>query len=445
MIERDGLTKSARKQPSEGRKQFAMSINDFFPHQICINLDKRSDRWSRMRSRFSENGLDLVVRFPAIDGATLTIPASWQSFPGAYGCLQSHLAVVKQAREKAQPSVLIFEDDVVLAPELNKTFDRYVDQVPPDWDMLFFGAIHGPPLIKVARNLVRVKHSLSTFAYALKHTIYDEFIEQARKATNVLDESTRALQRDFNCYCFKPNVAWVEEDYSDVREERSNLWWLRESLVLHGPQMDEVLNSAIAVISYRDRSPDSFRNLKFTLDYLTRMLPNITLLVFEQGERQTLKPDKLPTHCSFAYLGDGGIKRRSRIMRRGLDLADSAKDFFLFVDSNVFLAKEEAKAALLKCREYDFTGSFREICDFGEAETLRLLNGDERWDYEGTPRSRRPAVTCDSSFAITRHGLEVLAGEADFDNWDEPILSARIEEKLSVFRAPNVARRLYSA
>lgn len=427
------------------RKGLAMSINDLFPHQICINLDRRSDRWSRMQSRFSANGLNLVVRFPAIDGSRLNIPASWQSFPGAYGCLQSHLAVVEQAREKTQPSVLIFEDDVVLAPELDKIFDRYMDQVPPDWDMLYFGAIHGPPLIKVAGNVVRVRHSLSTFAYALKHTIYDEFIEQTRKATGVLDESTRGLQTDFNCYCFKPNVAWVEEDYSDVREERSNLWWLRESLVLHGPEMDEVLKRTIAVISYRDRSRDSFRNLKFTLDYLTRMLPNITVLVFEQGECQTLKSDKLPTHRSFAYLGDSGLARRSRIMRRAFDLADSGKDFFLFVDSDVFLAKEEAKAALLKCREHDFTGSFREICDLGEAETLELLNGDERWDYKDTSRSRRPAVTCDSSFAITRHGLEVLAGEVDFDNWDEPTLSARIDEKLRVFRAPNVARLLYSA
>src|SRR5260370_17560038 len=143
--------------------------------------------------------------------------------------------------------------------------------------MLFFGAIHGPPLIKVASNLVRVKHSLSTFAYALKPTIYHEFIEQARKATSVLDESTRALQRDFNCYCFKPNVAWVEEDYSDVRGERSTLWWLRESLVLHGPEMDEVLKSAIAVISYRDRSRDSLRDPQSSPAYLTPSLPTITL------------------------------------------------------------------------------------------------------------------------------------------------------------------------
>ena len=424
-----------------GRKQFAMSINDFFPHQICINLDKRSDRWSKMRSRFSENGLDEVVRFPALDGSSLSIPASWQSFPGAYGCLQSHLGVVEQARENAWPSVLIFEDDVVLAPEINKIFDRYIDQVPADWDMIFLGAIHGPPLIKVASNVVRVTHSLSTFAYALKHTIYDEFIEQTRKATSVLDENTRALQQDFNCYCFKPNVAWVEEDFSDVREERSNLWWLRESLVLHGPEMDEVLKRTLAVLSYRNLSPGSFRNLEFMLDYLARMLPNITLMVLEEGERQTLSRSA-PTSHFIRVSGDGGIERRAD-NGRAFDLADYTKTFF-FSWIATSLSQGETKPLYESVANTTLTVRSADL-RFGRAETLRLLNCDERWDYEGVPRSRRPAVTCDSSFAITRHGLEMLVGEADFDNWDESTLSGKIDKKLSVFRAPNVARRLYSA
>src|SRR6266566_6886907 len=211
-----------------------MNLSEFLPHQVCINLDKRLDRWERVQSRFVENGIDRVVRFAALDGRSLDIPSTWQSFPRAYGCLQSHLAVVKEARKKAQPSVLIFEDDVVLAPNFNTKFATCVEQVPADWDMLFFGAIHGQPLIKVADNLIRVTHSLSTYAYAMKQTIYDGFIEANRKAINVLDENTRGLQKLFNCYCFMPHLAWVEEDYSDVREERINLWWLKESLVLYG-------------------------------------------------------------------------------------------------------------------------------------------------------------------------------------------------------------------
>ena len=121
----------------------------------------------------------------------------------------------------------------------------------------------------------------------------------------------------------------------------------------------------------------------------------------------------------------------------------SCKAFFVFLDSDVFLTKEEIKANLLKCREYDFASSFREICDLNETQTLRLLNGDLRWDYNGAFPSRRQAVLCDSSCIITRHGLSILAPE--FDGQDESMLSKRVKNLLRVYVSPNVARRLCSA
>jgi len=373
----------------------------------------------------------------------LDIPSTWQSFPGAYGCLQSHLAVVKEARKKAQPSVLIFEDDVVLAPNFNTKFATCVEQVPADWDMLFFGAIHGQPLIKVADNLIRVTHSLSTYAYAMKQTIYDGFIEANRKAINVLDENTRGLQKLFNCYCFMPHLAWVEEDYSDVREERINLWWLKESLVLYGVEIDEILENTALVISYRNCKRSSLRNLIFLIDYFHQTLPNIALVVLEQGTEPSLKRSDLPGYCQFEFVENTKGNQRSRIMKRGFEMFGSCKAFFVFLDSDVFLTKEEIKANLLKCREYDFASSFREICDLNETQTLRLLNGDLRWDYNGAFPSRRQAVLCDSSCIITRHGLSILAPE--FDGQDESMLSKRVKNLLRVYVSPNVARRLCSA
>src|SRR6267142_985913 len=274
-----------------------MHINEFFPYQVCINLNRRPDRWQRIQARFAEHGIDQVVRFPALDGKNLEIPSVWNNFPGAYGCLRSHLAVVEQARESGQPSVLIFEDDAVLADDFNAKFADYSEQVPAGWDMLFFGAIHGQPITKVSGNIIRVTHSLSTYAYALKHTVYDGFIEVNRKALTVLDENTRELQKLFNCYCFMPHLAWVENDYSDVREERISLWWLEESMVLFGPEIDAILKETVIVISYRNENRHSFRNLAFTVDYLFYTLPNTTILVVERGREASLDPSDLPPSC----------------------------------------------------------------------------------------------------------------------------------------------------
>src|SRR5258708_10314016 len=128
-----------------------MKLDDFFPNQVCINLNKRRDRWRQMQAKFAEHELKRVVRFPAADGRELAIPSFWDDSPGAYGCLRSHLAAVEQARAAAWPSLLIFEDDAVLAPEFNARFADCSAQLPDDWDMVFVDAM---PHARLRRSVV---------------------------------------------------------------------------------------------------------------------------------------------------------------------------------------------------------------------------------------------------------------------------------------------------
>jgi hypothetical protein len=421
-----------------------MNLNEFFPHQVCINLDKRPDRWERIQARFVEHSLDQVVRFPALDGNSLKVPSGWPSFPGAYGCLRSHLEVVEQAREQARPNVLIFEDDAVLAPGFNTRFAGYVQQLPQDWDMVFFGAIHGQPLTRITDNIIRVTHSLSTYAYAVRHTIYDAFIEVNRKAPSVLDENTRSLQKRFNCYCFMPHLAWVEEDYSDVRPETINLWWLKESLVLFGPEIDEVLRNTAVIISYRNSNQNSLRNLRFAIEYLAQTLPGIALSVLERGHEASLIRSDLPAGCQLEFLPDSGSGHsKYSFMKRGFE-AFGFKDFFLFLDSDIFLTRDDIKANLLKCREYDFASCFREIYDLTETETLQILAGDVRWDHRGPLQSRRKAAICDSSCIVTQRGMRLLAANENANGVGTTSMPARVEQLLRVYESPNLARLLSS-
>jgi GR25 family glycosyltransferase involved in LPS biosynthesis len=419
-----------------------MYFDEFFPHQVCINLDRRPDRWERMQARFVEHKLNRAVRFAALDGETLAIPSVWQSFPGAYGCLRSHLAVVEQARANAHDSVLVFEDDAVLAPDFNAKFADFAGQLPTDWDMVFFGAIHGQPLTKVANNIIKVTHSLSTYAYALKHTIYDKFIEVNRQALTVLDENTRELQKQFNCYCFMPHLAWVEEDFSDVRRERIDLWWLKESMLLFGQEIEEILSNTVIVISYSDGNQRSLRNLIFTIDYLFQTLPRVTFLVLKLAGGTSLDRSDLPPYCRLESVEDLGCgNQKSRVIKRTFEMFGPSKEFFVFLESDIFLTRDDIKANLLKCREYDFASSFREIYDLNEMDTLRVLNGDLRWDY-GSGCGK--AAIRDSSFMVTRNGLRVLLEWEVSDNQGEGLKPASVETLLRVFESPNLARRLFS-
>ena len=274
-------------------------LNKIFPYKVCINLERRSDRWQRMQARFAQHYIDSVVRFPAVDGLSIEIPANWDDFPGAYACLQSHLAIVEQAYVNRTSSVLIIEDDVIFHPDFTRVFSQSVEQIPHDWDMLFFGALHGQPLIHVSEHIVKLTHSLSTYMYALKHTIYEAFIDLNRQALTVLDENTRALQKEFNCYCFMPHLAWVEKGYSDVREERSSLWWLSESLVLWGDDVDRIESKTVAVIFHRGRSEPAQKNLSFIIHYFSKLLPSITVVVLDQQNSPALERTALPPNCDY--------------------------------------------------------------------------------------------------------------------------------------------------
>src|SRR5215207_5962226 len=111
----------------EGR---ARTLGEAFPHRVCVNLDRRPERWRAMQTKFERHGIRSVRRFAALDGDRLDLPAHWVHTPGAYGCLRSHVEVVREARRLGAPSVLVFEDDVVFDDELRKKFGRQIEQLP---------------------------------------------------------------------------------------------------------------------------------------------------------------------------------------------------------------------------------------------------------------------------------------------------------------------------
>ena len=225
-----------------------MLLDQLFPHKICINLDRRPDRWQRMLAEFARHGIGGVRRFAAVDGSKVVLPASWSHSAGAYGCLLSHVAVVQEALAAGCESLLIFEDDAVFDPEFNIKFASFVNEAPPDWDLLYFGALHKDEPIKVTEHVYRITKANSTYAYALKRTVFEDFIALNRRAEHVLDMNAYALQERFKCYCFLPNLAWVQSEYSDVQNRLERHWYLEKSLVLFGAHVDRLLSETAIVL-----------------------------------------------------------------------------------------------------------------------------------------------------------------------------------------------------
>jgi GR25 family glycosyltransferase involved in LPS biosynthesis len=343
-----------------------MNINEAFPHQICINLDRRPERWEQMRAKFARCGIEGVRRFPAVDGQQTIVPANWSDSPGAYGCLRSHLQVVEEARRLEMPSVLIFEDDAALDPQMSQKFAGYFAQVPNGWEMLFFGANHMAEPLPVSENVARVVSANSTFAYALNRPIFDSFIQLNRKALAAVDLNNRVLQSRHNCFCFTPHLAWVEDLSSDVQVRQKYHWYLKESLVLHGSGMEAILKKTAVIIAYHKQRENALRNLLFLIGFYQQQLAGITVVVVEQDAEPTFAETAVLSGCKYLFLRDDGPLNRERY----LSLTDAS--FLIFSDGNIFVEEWDIRGNLQICQRYDCATGFKRLVHLTDRGTQML-------------------------------------------------------------------------
>ena len=351
-----------------------------FQKIVCINLDRRPDRWRRVQAELARHGFNAVERFSAIDGDAIEKPAHWTHTAGAYGCLLSHVQVVSEARDSGAANVLIFEDDVVLDPEFENKFARFIKEVPGDWDMLYFGALHKDEPLKTSVHVGRITKANSTFAYALKHTVFDEFIALNRRAEDVLDMNSYRLQHRFNCYCFMPNLAWVEAEYSDVQNRLERHWYLEKSLVLFGAEMDRLLSQTTIILA---RST----NLEFFQRYYEEYFAPLVQIVVVDGD-----------------------------LEAGIARAEPQRNFFLLAPRDIYIEALDIRANLRMCEAYDAATGFDEAIELTR-DQARLL--------------RQTAIT---------RGIDVTKNSVSKNTAIH--FSKRGGRKDRVFQSPNHALRL---
>jgi glycosyl transferase family 25 len=420
-------------------------IDELFPHQACINLDRRPDRWERVRARFAEQGLHSVERRAAADGHRLDLPDGWEFTAGAYGCLVSHLQAVREARSRNLPSLLLFEDDVVFDQRLQEKFARYGQELPDDWDMLFFGALHKEDPIRISDHLVRITKANSTYAYALRQTVFDDFIQLNENALSALDKNNFVLQQKFNCYCFMPHLAWVEDDFSDAQERLERHWYLRESLVPFGSGMDRLLSEATLVIAHpgggEGTAPEYLGALlRYHQEYFA---PYLQVILVDGGPGPGPAPLNLPPGWRLLSLSEDEGLDRQRCFREALRLVDPGRKYLILSDSDLFLEPVDLRANLRMCQQYDGATGFGELIDLTAADSRRLRESgsSRRLDLTAGPRmsGRWNDGQC---YFVNREAVEQrLNGESERALTSLGALLA--DPRLRIFQSPNHALRLH--
>jgi GR25 family glycosyltransferase involved in LPS biosynthesis len=194
-------------------------INEFFDAIYCINLDERTDRWEQAQVEFKKLGVEGVKRFSAI-----------RHERGAIGCRESHLGIIKEAKELGLNNVLIFEDDVlVLEGGISKIGDSLNELKNIPWELFYFGATVDPnvgKLTPVSPHLVKTNFAYTTHAYAINGDMFDFILEQGPYHGIIDVFYNQKIVSRGNSHIINPMLCIQQESYSDIEGHYADYGWM---------------------------------------------------------------------------------------------------------------------------------------------------------------------------------------------------------------------------
>ncbi len=117
----------------------SINLHQYIDAVYVITLPQSNKRLERFMKAFTHFDHPSLFKFDAVDGRTLHVP-DWPGNPGALGCRQSHIDVLKTARNAKHKRFIVFEDDAILPKDFQSKLAIFLERVPPDWDMIYLHA-----------------------------------------------------------------------------------------------------------------------------------------------------------------------------------------------------------------------------------------------------------------------------------------------------------------
>ena len=163
-----------------------------FDKVYVLSLRKDKDRRQKILNRLSQINLEFEF-FDAYDGNLFT--HLWTKLdnpnftnPNYVACNLTHLAIYNDALSNGYKKILILEDDVVPHKAYHAMMDIIGEQIPEDYDLLYFGWI---PLSDdcqywnynvinnqfITQNIFHSKNLWGLYAYSITETLMKEMVE----------------------------------------------------------------------------------------------------------------------------------------------------------------------------------------------------------------------------------------------------------------------------
>lgn len=206
-------------------------LDKYFDKIYCINLDRRTDRWNHFVNQSKIFNLNRFERISAVDGNQLdTSKFNSPLNNGELGLLLTVIKIFESSLENNYNRILIIEDDCVFENSL-LNLDLYFKNLPPDWDMIYFGGNHNhhggyPEPIYVNEYVKKIQYTYSSHMIGFDMKIYDKVLSLLQTLQFQVDVAYSRLQSQNNCYTFYPRMSTQLIDFSDIQNKITDYNWL---------------------------------------------------------------------------------------------------------------------------------------------------------------------------------------------------------------------------
>jgi len=201
-----------------------MCLNKISNNIFVINLKKRIDRLKHIQNELSKINCTSYEVIDAVDGREINRPSMINN--GALGLVLTYFKIFEQIKNNPPEEIILIEDDCVFSENFCENVNHFLNELPNDWNILYFGGNHNlslaPPPSKLTEHVCKVHHTYSTHCVVMKTKVFFELIEILKTLRYQTDVGLSFLQKKYPSYTTSKKITWQVPSYSDIENKLVN-------------------------------------------------------------------------------------------------------------------------------------------------------------------------------------------------------------------------------
>lgn len=180
------------------------NIDNVFNNVWVVNLDRRNDRWNRSRERLQEKGI-IAKRWSATDAQSDEFLKKYNEIStkklskGEVACYMSHQKLWMNIYNSGEPVALIFEDDLIFAPQVGKQDIINAIHESNGYDIIYLGHCYSS-LNKFQSPFVKTGTAQCLHAYVITRNAIHKLLSQSDNFGLPIDKVTEKLCTKNLCF-----------------------------------------------------------------------------------------------------------------------------------------------------------------------------------------------------------------------------------------------------